>query len=116
MTDHVMSIDIAMATSASKACNGTTYDKLVAAMKGARENTMASYGREHALLNAGVAGVVSDIGIESPDGSRLAAECRNLNKLNAWMSAMNSGVAGEMPEMEEVEPIGIMQAWREVSA
>jgi hypothetical protein len=114
--DPIINIDICNAESASKGCQGTTYEKLVAAMKAVRWNTMAQYGRDHAMLNASVAGVVTDIGQDSEDGQRLCAECRNLNKLNAYLAAATSGLAVECPEAENVGgdgPIGIMQAWEE---
>lgn len=87
-----------------------TAQMLSRAFKAARNHWMVL--DDDPQLRGALNAVLIKMGDEHPDRKRLETEIDMLSKLNAFLTAAQSGLSVDVPEPpDEYEPIGVMKLW-----
>jgi len=97
MDNPTITLAIHEAWNVSKDTDGTTEEKLVAAMQAMRNFWLSS--DEDLQFRGAVGGVMLDIGQDHPDFGALQTEVIDLKKYGAFISALSAGVEARIPEV-----------------
>lgn len=110
-----LNMHAAVAKSAASGVQGIEA-KCRAAFKAVRQEDMFCSG-DNVMFNGALAGVVEDLGLESEDGKKVCEAARGVNKANAVLQAMASGVPVDLEAaMKDLPPkpaLPLMQWWHE---
>lgn len=91
-----------------------TAEMLRRAFKGAKSHWMVM--DPDSQLKGALNAVLTKLGQEHPDYSRLETEIGLLAKMSAWMAAAQMGVAGDPPQIPDgYSGLGVMKLWQEAA-
>ena len=115
--NNLMSIAITEVKASISGLHGDISDLLRAAMKITKNHWLVT--SEADRLNAAVGGVMVHYGQDSEEYKRLSWEMKNINRLNAALSAAMSGVSVNFESVvseinDDMKPVGILALWKEV--
>lgn len=100
--------------------NTTLEDQLRTAMRSVRNNWLigGDHGDQGRQMRVACAAVCLEVGLDSPEGQRVAKEHKSLSIIGRVLEMSQMGIAADLGDMVTElpkEPIGLLKLWREVT-